>query len=73
MILPASQKPKTQRIIDLNSPEGNAHYLMGLTQIWSKQLGKDTKAIIAEMMSSDYENLVKVFDSEFGDYCVIYK
>jgi hypothetical protein len=31
-------------------------------------LQKDPKPILKEMMSGDYENLLKVFDREFGDF-----
>jgi uncharacterized protein (DUF3820 family) len=33
-----------------------------------KELGMDSKPIIEEMMSGDYENLLEVFDKNFGDY-----
>jgi hypothetical protein len=52
--------------IDLSGPQGNAFYLMGVAQDLSKQLGLDSKSIIDEMMSGDYENLINVFDSNFG-------
>ncbi len=29
---------------------------------------KDWPSILERMKSSDYENLIKVFDEEFGDY-----
>jgi hypothetical protein len=32
-------------------------------------LNSDT--IIREMMSGDYENLVQVFDDNFGDYVIL--
>lgn len=54
------------RHIDLSGPDGNAFALMGLAKSWGKQLGKDTNAIIAEMTSGDYNNLVNVMKREFG-------
>lgn len=59
--------------IDLTGPEGNAYVLMGYAKDFCKQLGKDHKPIIEEMMSGDYENLVKVFDKNFGDYVNLYR
>jgi hypothetical protein len=58
-----------KREIDLTGPQGNAFCLIGIARNWGKELGKDTKAITTEMMSGDYENLVCVFDREFGDIC----
>ena len=34
----------------------------------SKELDKDSKAIVKEMMASDYGNAVYVFDREFGEF-----
>lgn len=58
-----------KREIDLNGPQGNAFCLLGIASDWAKQLGKDGKAITNEMMSGDYENLISVFDKEFGSIC----
>ena len=58
--------PET-RTIDLTGPDGNAFYLLGVAADWAKQLGKDVDVILDEMKSGDYENLVTVFDREFGD------
>ena len=54
--------------IDLTGPDGNAFVLMGHARTLARCFGKDHKAIIEEMMTSDYENLVNVFDREFGEY-----
>ena len=37
----------------------------------AKQLGLDSNAIIEEMMSGDYENLLEVFDNAFGDLVIL--
>jgi hypothetical protein len=34
----------------------------------AKKLGLNAEAIVTEMQSSDYENLISVFDREFGQY-----
>jgi hypothetical protein len=58
-------------IIDLTGPEGNAFVLIGHAMRFAKQLGKDGKAITNEMMSGDYENLIEVFEREFGDFVIL--
>ena len=58
-------------IIDLTGPQGNAHYLMGRAIVLSKQLGIDSDSIIQNMKSSDYDNLIKVFDKHFGSFVVL--
>lgn len=52
--------------IDLAGEDGNAFVLMGYVQRYAKELGKDGKAIIDEMKSGDYSNLIAVFEREFG-------
>jgi len=36
-------------------------------------LGYDEKAILKEMRSGDYENLVDVFEKEFGEFVTLYR
>jgi len=68
------EKPKKDKLeIDLTGPEGNAFHLIGVANRLSKQLDLDSNKIREEMMSGDYENLVKVFDSYFGDFVILYK
>ncbi len=59
--------------IDLTGPDGNAFMLIGKASNLAKQLGLDSKAIQAEMMKGDYENLVKVFDKHFGHFVTLYR
>ena len=54
------------RVIDLTGPEGNAFCLLGYANRFGKEMGLDVKALMTEMKSGDYENLVSVFDREFG-------
>jgi hypothetical protein len=58
-------------VIDLTGPQGNAFFLLGTAQKWAKQLGFNVDAVLDEMQSGDYENLVQVFDSYFGDYVIL--
>jgi hypothetical protein len=68
------KKKENSRIeIDLTGPDGNAFVLIGKASNLAKQLGLDQKAIRAEMMSGDYENLVKVFDNHFGQFVTLYR
>lgn len=58
-------------VIDLTGPQGNAFFLMGTANKFARQLGLDSDTILNEMKSGDYENLVQVFDSYFGDYVIL--
>ena len=59
-------------VIDLTGPQGNAFYLMGFVQKNARKFGLDSSAILAEMKSGDYENLVQVFDKYFGELSLIH-
>jgi hypothetical protein len=58
-------------VIDLTGPDGNAFVLLGKAKQLARQLGLDGNAITSEMMSGDYENLIEVFDREFGDFVIL--
>ena len=67
-------KPQTRGIeIDLTGPQGNAFFLLGTAKNLAKKLGLNGNEITKEMMSGDYENLVKVFDSYFGSFVILYR
>ena len=55
-----------KREINLLGPEGNAFNLLGYADSFGKQLDLDVDKILEDMKSSDYENLIKVFDKHFG-------
>ena len=57
--------------IDLTGSQGNAFYLLGTADNLAKQIGVDGKAIVAEMMESDYEHLVATFDKHFGHFVTL--
>ena len=59
--------------IDLTGPQGNALWLAGYAVKLAKQLDLDGKAIQNDMLSSDYEHLLGVFDREFGSYVTLYR
>ncbi len=59
--------------IDLTGPQGNAYFLLGTAKNLCEQSKKDFDPISKEMKSGDYENLIKVFDREFGEYIDLYR
>lgn len=65
------KQPKTEMVIDLTGPEGNAYVLMGYASRFAKQLNLDDEKIIDEMKSGDYDNLVEVFEKYFGDFVIL--
>ena len=68
------KKMKTGPVeIDLTGPDGNAFNLIGIASNLAKQLDLDKKKIREEMMSGDYENLLKVFDKYFGEFVTLYR
>ena len=76
MIKSIKDKERGPIEIDLTGPEGNAFVLLGYAKRYAKQLGKngvEAEAIVNEMTSGDYENLLDVFDREFGDYVTLYR
>ena len=58
-------------VIDLTGPDGNAFALMGYASNFAKQLGLNKEEIINDMMSSDYEHLLQVFDKHFGSFVIL--
>lgn len=69
----SKQETNQPIIIDLTGPDGNAFALMAYAKRFATQLGwKDRgEALINEMMSGDYENLLQVFDNAFGEYVIL--
>ena len=59
--------------IDLTGPQGNAYYILGVAKNLCKQVGIDSKPLLDEMRSGDYENLIKVFDDKFGSVVTMYR
>ena len=59
--------------IDLTGPDGNAFVLLGKAKNLAKQLELDGDKIIEEMTSGDYDNLLDVFDENFGSFVTLYR
>ena len=65
------KQQQSEIIIDLTGPDGNAYALMGYAKRFAKQLGLDYNEIIGDMKSGDYENLLQVFENNFGDFVIL--
>lgn len=76
MIRDRNEMPMRPIELDLTGPEGNAFVLLGYAKRLLKQLDKSSdeiERIIEEMQSSDYENLVAVFEKNLGEYVTLYR
>jgi len=76
MIRDRNEMPMRPIELDLTGPEGNAFVLLGYAKRLLKQLDKspdEIERIIEEMQSSDYENLVAVFEKNLGEYVTLYR
>lgn len=74
MAIKSITEKKAEKLeIDLTGPDGNAFVLFGYAQRLAKQLGYDGNDIVEDMMASDYENLINVFDHYFGDVVTLYR
>ena len=58
------------RVIDLHGSQGNAFALMAIAEDFLRQMGRrdEFRAMRTEMMSGDYDNLIRIFEENFGDY-----
>lgn len=63
--------PQTELVIDLTGPDGNAFVLLAYAKRFAKQLDMDAEKITSDMKNGDYENLISVFDSYFGDFVIL--
>lgn len=75
MIKSINEKKVEKIEIDLTGPDGNAFALMAYAKQFATQLGWKDKgsALIEDMMSSDYEHLLEVFDNAFGEFVILYR
>lgn len=74
MIRKKSERSNKPIIIDLTGPEGNAYSLLAYAKSFAKHLSysiSDIELMMSDMMSSDYEHLLEVFDSHFGDFVIL--
>lgn len=73
MIKNIEEKPKGPVEIDLTGPNGNVFYLINTAKKFAKQLGLNGTSIERKMMSGNYENALKVFEENFGDYVILWR
>ena len=66
-----SKQPRDEIVIDITGPAGNAFSLMAQAKRFAIQLDLNENAIIKDMMSGDYEHLLKVFDNHFGHFVTL--
>ena len=67
------KRPHSKIEIDLTGPKGNSFYILGTAKKLCRSLEKDWEEINKRMISGDYENLISVFDEEFGEYVILYR
>ena len=59
-------------VINLDGPDGNAFALMAYAKRFAKDMGYvSAEAIINNMKSGDYTNLVRTFDKYFGEFVIL--
>ena len=59
-------------VINLDGPEGNAFQLLAYASRFAKDMGYvSDEAILRNMKSGDYTNLVRTFDKYFGEYVIL--
>ena len=73
MTIKSKSEMRGFREIDLTGPDGNAFALMGHAKKYARQLEIDSKPIIKDMMSGDYEHLLEVFEKHFGSFVTLYR
>ena len=66
-------KMSSGRVIDLQGPQGNAFALMAYADDFLRQMGRrdEFNAMRTEMMSGDYNNLIRIFEENFGEYVTL--
>ena len=66
------RKKERKPVINLDGPDGNAFALMAYAKRFAKDMGYvSDEAILNNMRSGDYTNLVKTFDKYFGEYVIL--
>ena len=73
MAIKSKSEMPSEITIDLTGPDGNAFALMGYAKKFSRQLDIDSTPIIKDMMSGDYENLLEIFEDNFGSFVTLYR
>ena len=59
-------------VINLDGPDGNAVVLMAYAKRFARDMGyASDEAILNNMKSGDYTNLVRTFDKYFGEFVIL--
>ena len=64
------RKNPPKPVIDLRGPQGNAFAMIGIARDLGKKLGwtkEKIEGLTRDMMSSDYDHLIEIFDDHFGE------
>jgi len=62
----SNYKGLRRKKLDISGTKGNTFVVLGIAGDIADQTGQDAKAIITEMKSGDYNNLLRVFNKHFG-------
>ena len=73
MVFKKKEERRSRMEIDLTGPQGNAFCLLGIAKNLCRQLDREWDFISKEMQSGDYENLLAVFEREFGSFVTMYR
>ena len=79
MIKESDMREYKKPVIDLMGTQGNAFAILGIAKNVHRDLKRqgielpDFKVIQSEMMASNYNNLINIFDKYFGDYVDLQK
>lgn len=76
MIVNKNLKPARPIEIDLSGPDGNVFQLFAFAKTIGRQLGyteQHIEAIITVMKYTNYEGALHTFDTEFGDFVILYR
>lgn len=60
--------PEQKLIIDIDGPEGNVFFLIGVAKKLADRLGLEGAKIVTDMQTSDYAHALRVFNKKFGEY-----
>jgi len=71
---PINPNTNERVVIDLTGHEGNAFYLLGTAAVFAEKLGytlSEIDELQISMKSSDYTNLVEVFEKHFSEHVTL--
>lgn len=74
MIQDQSKRKNGPIVVDLQGPQGNAFYLIGIAQSLAKTFcwsPEERDSLTNNMMSGDYEHLLHTLDRAFGEYIIL--